>query len=185
MENKKNKHTHMTEDEYIAMWEAEIAAHPHLAEIGKKIIAEARNRAENNISRKSRLTESQVILYEYLKFIGDRYISQYDIALALPDCYQYNGAPSDFHDSAARIAMTGDIRALNESPEIEKLIISNKNGVKIANAEESAAILQREHSAAVRKINRARTKAKKAGLDAQIYITDDLATDAVQAFTEK
>ena len=120
---------------------------------------------------KSELTTRQWALYNYLKERGDEWTYQATCASEIPE-YNYDGNEdfSLFHDSAARLQMTADIRAINDSDVIQKIIISSKNGIKLANKEEFETYIEKEISAALRRLIRARRKAKKGSLDNQFRI---------------
>ena len=108
----------------------------------------------------SELNTRQWALYNFLKEQGDEWTTQYEVAFALVEHY---GKPDkdNFHDSKARLQMTRDIRKINTSSVIQKVIISSPKGIKIANAEEFDRHVQKEIKAAIRKLLRAKQKAAK------------------------
>lgn len=134
---------------------------------------------------KSELNSRQWALYNYLKERGDEWTIQAQIAAEIPE-YHYDGNEDYvlFHDSGARMQMTADIRAINESGVIQKVVISSPKGIKIANSEEFDRYIRKEIMAAVRKLMRAKYKAKKGSRDGQMRITFGSERDTVKAFID-
>lgn len=139
---------------------------------------------------KSELNPRQWALYRFLKEQGDTWTTQFDAASALckgssGEFYsEQDGNADKFHDSHARQQMTADIRAINESGVIQKVIVSSKSGIKIANEAEFKRYIQAEINAAVRKLNRARRKAAKGYLDGQMRFVLNSERDTVKAFLD-
>ena len=133
---------------------------------------------------KSELNPRQWAVYNLLKNNPDRYIMQADICLKLVEHYPLGYTADTFHDSAARQMLTNDIRAINKSEVIQKVIISNRRGVKIANREEFEQYINAEFAAIFRKLARTRQKAKKAGLDGQMRIVLGNERDTIEAFAD-
>ena len=136
---------------------------------------------------KSELTPRQWALYNYVKDMNDTWTTQYGVARALSmlDGYytDFENA-EDFHDSLARMQMTADIRAINDSDVIQKIIISSPKGIKLANKEEFDRYIRKEIMAAVRKLMRAKRKAEKGNRDGQMRITFNSERDTVKAFID-
>ncbi len=135
---------------------------------------------------KNELNSRQWALYNALKEQGDEWKVQAEIATLIPD-YNYDGSEDWrlFHDSPARHMMTADIRTINESAVIQKVIISSGKGIKIANKEEFDRYIRKEISAAVRRLLRAKLKAKKGNLDGQMRITfGEYERDTIKAFID-
>lgn len=131
----------------------------------------------------SNLNSRQWALYNLLKNNPDKYIKQSDICKRLTEHFPiYYG--DNFHDSKARLLLTNDIRALNNSDIIQKIIISNKHGVKIANKAEFEQYISGQFAAVFRKLERTRKKALKAGLDGQMRITVGQERDTTEAFAD-
>lgn len=134
---------------------------------------------------KSELTPRQWALYNYLKKKGDEWTTQLKTAC---DLLEYYGNLGDyfpnFHDCAARLQMTADIRAINDSDVIQKVIISSPKGIKLANSEEFDKYIRKEIMAAVRKLMRAKRKAEKGNRDGQMRITFNSGRDTVKAFID-
>lgn len=133
---------------------------------------------------KSELNPRQWAVYNLLKNNPDKYLTQMSIVYALHEYYDTSFYNDQFHDSAARHQLTNDIRAINQSEVIQKIIISNSKGVKIANSEEFAKYINAEFAAIFRKLERTRQKAKKAGLDGQMRIVLGSERDTIEAFAD-
>ena len=136
---------------------------------------------------KSELNPRQWAVYNLLKNNPDRYMTQMEIANALPNYFLSFMNPYDestFHDSAARHLLTRDIRTINNSGVIQKIIITNRNGVKIASSAEFERYINAEFAAIFRKLARTRQKAKKAGLDGQMRIVLGSERDTIEAFAD-
>lgn len=126
------------------------------------------------------------ILYEYLIRKGDQWTETIDAAEDLCGYYPYTiwllGLEStDFHDSNVRMMITNDIRLINESGDFEKIIISGKRGIKIANEEEAERYIGNQYRAIFRRFKRLRVLAKKAEANGQININNE----TVKAFLEE
>ena len=131
------------------------------------------------------LTPRQWALYNFLKERGDEWTTQLDIACALFDHYDHDFDKDKFHDSRARLQLTMDIRALNESDVIQKIIMSGSKGVKIANESEFNAYIGREINAAVRRLMRAKKKAEKGNRDGQMRLVLNKERDTIEAFLKE
>lgn len=136
---------------------------------------------------KNELNSRQWALYNYLKSMGDTWTTQYGVAWSLSrlDGYytDYDSVES-FHDSNARKQMTADIRAINDSSIIQKVIISSSKGIKIANSEEFDLHTRKEIMAAVRRLQRAKRKAEKGNRDGQMRLVFNSERDTVKAFLD-
>lgn len=131
----------------------------------------------------SELNARQWRLYNHLKENGDKWEKQREIARSLPDLYPITeGQP--FHDSGSRLLMTKDIRAINKSDIIQKIIISSAQGVKIANKEEARAYIAGKFSAVFDSLERARKLERKAGLNGQTRLVFGRERDIIKAFAE-
>lgn len=130
------------------------------------------------------LNARQWAVYNILKNTPDRYVTQKEIVYALSLYYDLAFHPDQFHDSAARHMLTADIRKINKSDVIQKVIISNSKGVKIANREEFEKYISAEFAAIFRKLARTRQKARKAGLDGQMRIVLGNERDTIEAFAD-
>ena len=130
------------------------------------------------------LNARQWSLYNLLKNNPDTYLKQSEICERLPEHYAIGGDGLPFHDTNARKHITSDIRAINNSDVIQKVIISNGNGVKIASKEEFERYIASEFAAIFRKLERTRRKARKAGLDGQMRICEGRQRDTIEAFAD-
>lgn len=133
---------------------------------------------------KSELNARQWALYNLLKNNPDRYLTQLEIAYGLREYYDTSFYNDQFHDSATRHLITKDIRAINNSATIQKVIISNSQGVKIASRAEFEKYINAEFASIFRKLARTRQKAKKAGLDGQMRIVLGQERDTIEAFAD-
>lgn len=135
----------------------------------------------------SELNARQWAVYNLLKNNPDRYMTQQEIAYALQEHFPTETlvfADVPFHDSGVRHTLTKDIRAINKSDVIQKVIISNSRGVKIANREEFEQYINAEFASIFRKLARTRQKARKAGLDGQMRIVLGNERDTIEAFAD-
>ena len=133
---------------------------------------------------KSELNPRQWAVYNLLKNNPDRYYTQLDIVLKLREWFVLDFTADTFHDSRARHMLTKDIRAINNSEVIQKIIISNSKGVKIASSAEFEKYINAEFASIFRKLERTRQKAKKAGLDGQMRIVLGSERDTIEAFAD-
>ena len=125
------------------------------------------------------------ILYEYLLRKGDQWTEMKNAAEDLCGYYPYVtwlvGLDGEvFHDSNARMMITNDIRFINQSGRFEKIIISGKKGIKIANEEEAGKYIRNLYAAVFRKLKRVRTIEKKALADGQTTFDHEI----IKAFLE-
>ena len=130
----------------------------------------------------SELNSRQWHLYNFLKERGESWTLQENIAYALKDFYDVSTIEGDFHNSRARFVMTNDIRTINESSVIQKIIISGPKGVKIANAEEWQKYIRGEYSLVFKKLKRLRVKERKGCLNGQTRIVFKQERDTIEAF---
>ena len=114
-------------------------------------------------------------LYEFLIEQGDQWTETLDVYNNL--CEFYGGeeqemylSSDEFHNTAERILITNDIRYINESVHFQKIIISGKKGVKIANEKEAERYIRNMYSAVFRRLKRVRAIEKKASRNGQITL---------------
>ena len=129
------------------------------------------------------LNARQWRLYRLLREQGDEWTLQREIAAALPEFYPIADGQA-FHDSGARLLMTRDIGEINESGIIQKIIISGKKGVKLANREEAQQYIAGKYSAVFRSLARVRVLEQKAGLDGQARLVFGRERGIIEAFTD-
>ena len=133
---------------------------------------------------KSELNARQWALYNLLKNTPDTYWTQIEIAYQLREYYSTTFADDHFHDSRTRHLLTKDIRAINESDVIQKVIITNRHGVKLASSAEFERYINAEFASIFRRLARTRRKAKKGGLDGQMRIVFGSERDTIEAFAD-
>ena len=133
---------------------------------------------------KSELNPRQWALYNLLKNTPDTYWTQIELAYNLREFYDTTFDDSNFHDSTTRHQLTNDIRAINASDVIQKIIISTPKGVKIASNAEFEQYINAEFASIFRKLARTRKKAKKAGMDGQMRLVLGNERDTIEAFAD-
>ena len=129
------------------------------------------------------LNARQWRLYNAIKARGDEWTKQREIAELLPDLYPITEGRL-FHDSGARLLMTKDIREINKSDVIQKIIISSAQGVKLANKEEARAYIAGKFSAVFDSLERVRKLERKAGLDGQARLIFGREREFITAFID-
>jgi hypothetical protein len=134
------------------------------------------------MEKKSELTPRQWVLYEFLKSQND-WVKQEHISSSLPDLYGTDETP--FHDTIARINITNDIRAIKKSEVIQKIVISNAKGVKIANVEEFDEWFKRKAISLKKQMGLLYKQLKKAQLNNQTRIVYNSERDFIEAFKEE
>ena len=127
----------------------------------------------------SKLNDRQIALFEYIKERGDQWTLQEQIAKDLCGWYPYK---RPFHDSYARSIMTKDIQAINGNQDVQKIIISSPQGIKLSNEQEFAAYIKRQYSSVFRRLKRIRQKERKATMHGQSYWMYETEQDIVNAF---
>lgn len=135
------------------------------------------------------LNARQWELYNYLKERGDEWTMQYVVAAYV--CQRSDGEyygdwdnPSKFHDTHARHLMTDDIRAINASDVVQKIVISSSKGIKLASKEDFARYLKNQYAALWRKKKRIDKIAKKGLTDGQIRLIFGAEREIIHAFTD-
>lgn len=129
------------------------------------------------------LNSRQWKLYGYLKERGDKWTAQVNIAIDLSD--EYGGFDCDnFHDCSARHLMTDDIRAINASDVIQKIIISSPKGIKLASKDDFAGYLKRQYAALWRRKKRIDKVAHKCLTDGQIRLVFGEEREIIHAFAD-
>lgn len=131
------------------------------------------------------LNSRQWALYNYLKEKGEEWTLQAFCAASIPE-YNYDGEEDfkDFHDSPSRHLMTDDIRAINASDVIQKIIISSAKGIKLASKEDFAGYLKRQYAALWRRKKRIDKIAKKGLTDGQMRLIFGAERAIIHAFTD-
>ncbi len=124
-------------------------------------------------------------LYEFLIEQGDQWTETMDVYNNLREFYgdeeQTEWFDSEmFHNTAERMQITNDIRYINNNPHFQKIIISSKKGIKIANEEEAQKYIENYYAAIFRRLKRARMIEKKAKLNNQTTLDKSV----IRAFIE-
>lgn len=130
------------------------------------------------------LNERQTLLYTYLLQKGDQWTTQENVAYDLSHCYNYYWS-ENFHDTGCRHIMTNDIRAINDSDEIEKVIISSSKGIKLANEEEFAKYISKEYASVFQKLQRVRAKEKKGKAHYNVVFEENGETEVIESLLRK
>ena len=140
----------------------------------------------SKIETKSGLNSRQFRLYNYLKFKGDEWTTQYEIVNDLSDLYNYEEVDLiAFHDNPARMQLTKDIRAINASDYIPKPILSGSKGVKIANEHEFDLYISSNINAVLRRLKRLKKLADKGGQNGQYRLKlSEYQKEVVEAFID-
>lgn len=130
------------------------------------------------------LNERQIDLYNFLLEQGDNWTFQEQIAYALP-CWYCPVTNGDFHNTRERYLMTKDIQAINECPDVQKIIISNPSrGIKLATEAEWKECIKREYTSLFKKLKRIRQKENKGKMHGQSYVVYDTEQDFINAFLQ-
>jgi hypothetical protein len=117
------------------------------------------------------VNERQLQLYNYLLNRND-WANRVDILNDLKDLYDYEPNGNLYKNtSAARL--TKDIKALNNSPDIRKLIIYNSQlGIKIAEKDEAKDFLMKSFADSIRRMQKYHFLQDKLNKDGQATIED-------------
>lgn len=105
-------------------------------------------------------------LYDFLLSRGDKWTSMEQTTDSIPLYPAY--FKTTYHNSTARRLLTGDIEAVNSSDKFEKIIISGRRGIKLANENDFEKFLKSEFGEIFRKLRRVRRIAQKGSRDQQI-----------------
>lgn len=131
------------------------------------------------------LNDRQIALYNFLLSRKNEWTHQEDIAYALPHWY-CPVTSDDFHNTRERQHMTADIRAINESSEVQKIIISNpKKGIKLATEDEWRDSIKNEYASVFKRLKRIRQKENKGKLHGQSYVVYKTEQDVINAFLQE
>lgn len=130
------------------------------------------------------LTTRQWKLYEFLKGRSDDWTTQREIYEALKEEYEAFTGIGDFHNAPTRVQITNDIRALNDSDVIQKIVLSSSSGVKISSEAEYKEWSVARWNSLKGMIKRLAYKDQKAKLNGQMKLVfgESLARDFYEAF---
>lgn len=131
------------------------------------------------------LTSKQYRLYDFLQERGDQWSSRRLIATklyltTLEDFKAYKGT----NNCPIIRQVTKDIQTLRNNPEINKVIISGVNGVKIANAEEVAKWLDNRFISCMGELKRYYKDIDRLKRNGQYRVTNGLNQTVCTATTE-
>lgn len=113
------------------------------------------------------ITQRQESLYNLL-IECKNWVSKEYIVVSLPKEYQRFGEYSNDHNSTAYSQIRNDVRALNESSDIEKIIVSSPKGYKIATQEEAKEYIQKRFKRDLRSLKLNYKLVNKCKLNGQI-----------------
>ena len=132
----------------------------------------------------SKLTTRTWKLYDLLKTNTERWMTQREIYEVLKGEYPIWDGVGDFHNTIARQEIASDIRELNDSEIIQKIILTNTLGVKIANEVEYKDYSVRKWKSIKGMIKRLAYKDNKAKLNGQMKLVfgDSIARDFYETF---
>jgi hypothetical protein len=132
----------------------------------------------------SKLTTRTWKLYDLLKTNTERWMTQREIYEVLKGEYPIWDGVGDFHNTIARQEIASDIRELNDSDIIQKIILTNTLGVKIANEVEYKDYSVRKWKSIKGMIKRLAYKDNKAKLNGQMKLVfgDSIARDFYETF---
>ena len=116
----------------------------------------------------SQLNARQWKLYNYLNEQGNKWSSLKQIVQALN--YGEVKPNQTFNNSVARRLVTKDRQELNNSDEIEKIIICGKKGLKLASKEEATEYIHNSRQSLLNALSRLYKIQRKAGLDQQLNV---------------
>lgn len=108
----------------------------------------------------------QEALYSFLLARGDTWTSMEQATDSIPLYPAY--FRNSYHNSTARRLLTHDIEVVNSADKFEKIIVSGKYGIKLANESDFQKFLKSEFKEIFAKLRRVRTIARKGSHDQQI-----------------
>ena len=131
----------------------------------------------------SELTPRQWNLYNLIKTKKD-WVKQAKLQSDLPNDYPlvYEDKDMPFHDTSARQSITKDVRAIKNSDVIQKIILSNAKGVKIATADEFDEYFEKKSASLKRQFKLLYKQLKKAQMNDQTRITFGSERNYIEAF---
>ena len=136
------------------------------------------------MQKQEKLNSRQWDLYNFLKenYAQGIYISKKEICKSLPQHYVFSeGKTNRYCELVER-----DIRTLNSSNVIQKIIVSNRVGYKIGNEEEVKKYLKKRFNRDWESIKLSRALVKKAKLDDQMKeVFDTQERNFIEAFIEE
>lgn len=152
-----------------------------------KVDKKGRGKFMETMERIKELNTRQFVLYEYLKLKSEKglWTKREKILEDLSEYYNYNPKKSLYYNDAAK-HLTQDIKAINDSFLIQKIILSNSyRGIKIANEEEADIYLSKEKAAILNKFKGYYNKLRKMKSDGQMRLTFNYERDVIEAFIKE
>lgn len=152
-----------------------------------KVNKNGRGKVMETMERMKELNSRQFVLYQYLKLRSEKglWTKRERILEDLSEYYHYNPKKSLYYNEAAK-HLTQDIKAINDSFLIQKIILSNAyRGIKIANEEEAAVYLEKEKIAILNKFKGYYNKLRKMKADGQLRLTFNYERDIIEAFIKE
>ena len=120
----------------------------------------------------NKLNTRQWTLYEYLKMKNGAATKVKEILHDLREIPEYNLiAFKDWNNQPAKRLMSKDIQTINKCELIQKVIVSNGDGIRLATREEYKYFLEKEKIAILSKAKRYWQKVKKFEKDNQMRLT--------------
>lgn len=133
--------------------------------------------------KKSKLNTRQWDLYNFLKsqFEEGRYISKIEICTNLPQHYSVGKNLSRFGRT-----IEDDVRIINDSLVIQKIIVSNTKGYKIGTKEECEEYIEKRFNRDLKSLKLNWALSKKMNLDGQMRLTfGKQERDFIEAFIKE
>lgn len=127
--------------------------------------------------------ERQAALYSYL-LSRKGWTKQETVTNELFQFYPI-GYHKNYHASGAARLLCSDCQAINEDPSYSKIIIHGNRGIKLADEYEFSKFLSSEYAEVFKKLKRIRTIAKKASLDQQISLDEDIIDSFMDTFSDE
>lgn len=119
------------------------------------------------------MENKHIALYNYLLEKGDEWTPQVKVAR---DLYKHFGngecclAPDEYHDTQERHILSKAISDINFSTNFEKIIISSRKGIKLANEEEHHRYVANQYRSILRKLKRTHIMERKGNANGQISL---------------
>lgn len=126
-----------------------------------------------------------VFLREYFVENPNTYVSKETLVNNFKLSFNLNPNQEE-HNSTAYANLRKDIRAINECATIQKIIVSNRNGYKIANEKEAIAYYQKRRRDALKilcRVNDVKTRIKNNG-QMRFVEDDSKARQVIETFME-
>lgn len=119
------------------------------------------------------MNERQCKLYQTLEEISktsQKWVAKEEICELLSTYYPRHIENNSEHNSSAYAKIRIDVREINKSDEVEKVIVSNKKGYKIATKEEAAKYIEKRFRRDLKALKLDWHLKKKCNLDGQLNI---------------